>query len=48
MDEATSHLDSATEQRVLDGIAALGITAISVTHRADVVQRASRVIQLPG
>jgi len=48
MDEATSHLDSATEQRVLDGIAALGITAISVTHRADVVRRASRVIQLPG
>lgn len=46
MDEATSHLDHATEQRVLDGIDALGITAVSVTHRPDVIRRAGRVIQL--
>ncbi len=48
MDEATSHLDRATEQRVLDSIDALGITAVSVTHRAEVARRANRVLQLPG
>lgn len=46
MDEATSHLDRATEQRVLDGIDALGITVVSVTHRPAVIRRAGRVIQL--
>jgi len=48
MDEATSHLDGATEKRVLDSVDELGITAISVTHRAEVARRANRVLQLPG
>ncbi len=44
MDEATSHLDQDTERKVLDAIAAMGATAVSVTHRQDVAQRACRVI----
>jgi len=46
MDEATSHLDRVTEQRVLDGIDSMGATTISVTHGPDAIRRASRVIQL--
>ena len=46
LDEATSHLDGVNEQRVLDGIDAIGVTTVSVTHRSDVMQRADRIIQL--
>jgi ATP-binding cassette subfamily B protein RaxB len=46
MDEATSHLDRDTERQVLDAIDAMSVTAVSVTHRQDVVQRACRVIRL--
>ena len=46
MDEATSHLDRDTERQVLDAIDAMDVTAVSVTHRQDVVQRACRVIHL--
>lgn len=48
LDEATSHLDVETEARVLDHIDTLGITVVSVAHRADVVRRAGRVIRLGG
>jgi len=46
LDEATSHLDVATERRVLDHLDSLGITIVSVAHRPDVLRRASRIIRL--
>ena len=46
LDEATSHLDVTTEKRVLQNIAALGITVVSVAHRPDVIERATQVIKL--
>lgn len=46
LDEATSHLDVATESRVLDHVDTLGITVVSVAHRPDVLGRAGRIIRL--
>jgi ATP-binding cassette subfamily B protein RaxB len=46
LDEATSHLDVATERRVLDYLDTLGITMVSVAHRPDVLRRATRLIRL--
>jgi ATP-binding cassette subfamily B protein RaxB len=46
LDEATSHLDVATERRVLDHLDSLGITIVSAAHRPDVLRRASRIIRL--
>ena len=47
LDEATSHLDVATEGRVLDHLDSLRITVVSVAHRPDVLQRA-RILRLPA
>ncbi|WP_423960619.1 peptidase domain-containing ABC transporter, partial [Bradyrhizobium sp.] len=44
MDEATSHLDVATETRVSHHIAALGITRIIVAHRPQTIASADRVV----
>jgi ATP-binding cassette subfamily B protein RaxB len=46
LDEATSHLDVATESRVLDHLDRLCITVISVAHRPEVLRRASRIVYL--
>jgi ATP-binding cassette, subfamily B, bacterial CvaB/MchF/RaxB len=46
MDEATSHLDVATETRVSRHIAALGITRIIVAHRPQTIASADRVVGL--
>jgi ATP-binding cassette subfamily B protein RaxB len=46
MDEATSHLDVATETRVSRHIAALGITRIIVAHRPQTIASADRVVKL--
>jgi ATP-binding cassette subfamily B protein RaxB len=46
LDEATSHLDVATERRVLDHLDSLGITIVSVAHHPDVLRRASRIVRL--
>lgn len=46
LDEATSHLDVATERRVLQNVSALGITVVNVAHRPDVIKRATKVIEL--
>jgi ATP-binding cassette subfamily B protein RaxB len=46
LDEATSHLDVATESRVLDHLDRLCITVISVAHRPDVLRRARRIVYL--
>lgn len=44
LDEATSHLDAGTEERILDRLSDLEITTISVAHRPDIIRRAQRVI----
>ena len=48
-DEPTGALDSATSQQIMDLLAeihASGITVIVVTHEADIAARAQRVIRL--
>jgi ATP-binding cassette subfamily B protein len=44
LDEATSSLDTEHEEAVLDAVRRLGRTAIFITHRLQVAQRADRVI----
>jgi ATP-binding cassette subfamily B protein RaxB len=46
MDEATSHLDVATETIVSRNIASLGITRIIVAHRPQTISSADRVVKL--
>ena len=46
MDEATSHLDVATETKVSRHIAALGITRIIAAHRPQTIASADRVVGL--
>jgi ATP-binding cassette subfamily B protein RaxB len=46
LDEATSQLDVATEERVLNNLQGLGMTLISVAHRPDVINRAGHIISL--
>jgi ATP-binding cassette subfamily B protein RaxB len=46
MDEATSHLDVATETELSSHIAALGITRIIVAHRPQTIASADRVVSL--
>jgi ATP-binding cassette subfamily B protein RaxB len=46
MDEATSHLDVATEMKVSRHIADLGITRIIVAHRPQTISTADRVVKL--
>jgi ATP-binding cassette, subfamily B, bacterial PglK len=48
LDEATSNLDQATEQRIVDTLAALqgGVTMIVVTHRTASVRNCDRLLYL--
>ena len=46
LDEGTANLDSPTTERVLDGLAGLGITRIFVTHDALVAAKADRRLVL--
>ena len=46
LDEATCHLDSSIEAKVLDNVRSLGITTVLVTHRTELVKRADRVFYL--
>ena len=48
LDEATSNLDHATEQRIVDTLAALrgGTTMIIVTHRISTVRDCDRIVYL--
>lgn len=50
LDEATSHLDAATETRVLNAIRAFraGKTTIVISHRQNVLASAERLIKLEG
>jgi ABC-type bacteriocin/lantibiotic exporter with double-glycine peptidase domain len=46
LDEATSNLDQATEQRIVDTLADLqrGLTMITVTHRTASVRYCDRIV----
>jgi ATP-binding cassette subfamily B protein RaxB len=46
LDEATSHLDVATEKKVLRNIASFDMTIVSVAHRPDAIALAGQVISL--
>jgi ATP-binding cassette subfamily B protein RaxB len=48
LDEATSHLDRATEQTVLDNLRGLKMTIVSVAHRENALARGGRTIRLGG
>jgi ATP-binding cassette subfamily B protein RaxB len=46
LDEATSHLDIATEQRINQNLSAMKITRIVVAHRPETIAMADRLIEL--
>jgi ATP-binding cassette subfamily B protein RaxB len=46
LDEATSHLDVGTEERVLGNIGRLNITIVSVAHRPGAIRLAGQLISL--
>jgi ATP-binding cassette subfamily B protein RaxB len=46
LDEATSQLDQATERRVIENLATLGVTTISIAHRSNALAAATRYIDL--
>ncbi len=48
LDEATSQLDHATERRVIDNLATLDVTLISIAHRSNALAAATRFIDLPA
>jgi ATP-binding cassette, subfamily B, bacterial CvaB/MchF/RaxB len=48
MDEGTSHLDRAHEERVNLAIAAMGITRIIIAHRQETLDAADRIVTLVG
>ncbi|MYH34628.1 MAG: hypothetical protein F4133_12600 [Gammaproteobacteria bacterium] len=46
LDEATSHLDPATEERVVRTLRDLGITVVCAAHRPAILRYADQVIDL--
>lgn len=46
LDEATSHLDPETEERVFDRLLALDQTLIVITHRLELAQKLERIVVL--
>ncbi len=46
LDEATSHLDKATEKLLNQNMASLNITKISVAHRIETIRYADRIVDL--
>lgn len=46
LDEATSHLDPETEERVFERLLALDKTLVVITHRLDLAQRLERIVLL--
>jgi ATP-binding cassette subfamily B protein RaxB len=46
LDEATSQLDPATERRIIDNLAALDVTRVSIAHRSNALAAATRFIEL--
>lgn len=48
LDEATSHLDLASEQRINAALQSLQVTRIIVAHRAETIASAQRVVVIDG
>jgi ATP-binding cassette subfamily B protein RaxB len=48
LDEATSHLDVGTEQRVNAAVSTLPMTRVVVAHRPETIASAGRVVELVG
>ena len=48
LDEATSHLDPATEERVVHTLRDLDITVVCAAHRPAILRYADQVLRLPG
>lgn len=48
LDEALSQLDAETARRVRERVAALGVTVVELTHRADLVPGEASVVVLDG
>ncbi|MBX9798043.1 MAG: peptidase domain-containing ABC transporter [Burkholderiaceae bacterium] len=48
LDEATSHLDAASEYRVNDAVRQLDLTRIMVAHRIETIATAERVLEVNG
>lgn len=46
LDEATSHLDAATEQQIMNNLNSLGITQIVIAHRLSTIQDADQIFVL--
>lgn len=46
LDEATSHLDAATEQRILNNLAQLPATRLTIAHRLSSARSADRILVL--
>ena len=46
LDEATSHLDAANEQRISEAIAGLDLTRVVIAHRSETLATAQRVVEL--
>jgi ATP-binding cassette, subfamily B, bacterial CvaB/MchF/RaxB len=44
IDEGTAHLDEFIEDKLLNNLADLGITRITIAHRSKAISKASRVI----
>ena len=48
LDEATSGVDSKTEEEIFEGLKELGITVIIVSHRLSTIKKAERIVVLDG
>jgi ATP-binding cassette subfamily B protein RaxB len=46
LDEATSHLDTDNEKRIVNEISNMDITVVAIAHREETIKNASRVIKL--
>ncbi len=46
MDEATSHLDTATEQQIEQNLRSLGCTQVVIAHRLSTVRNADLILVL--
>jgi ATP-binding cassette subfamily B protein RaxB len=46
MDEATSHLDMATEEKVTEQIETLKMTRVVIAHREETISRADTIFEL--
>jgi ATP-binding cassette, subfamily B, bacterial CvaB/MchF/RaxB len=48
IDEGTAHLDEKIEKELLDNLARLGISRITIAHRSEAVNSATRVVLVSG